>query len=56
MLRDVASLILEAGMRPEEVFRVRPEDLHLDQGYLFNPYGKTKAAKRRIKLTALEHF
>lgn len=53
MLRDVASLILETGMRPEEVFRIRPEDLHLDQGYLFNPYGKTKAAKRRIKLTTL---
>jgi integrase len=53
MLRDVASLILETGMRPEEVFRIRPEDLHLDLGYLFNPYGKTKAAKRRIKLTTL---
>lgn len=53
MLRDVANLILETGMRPEEVVRIRPEDLHLDQDYLFNPYGKTKAAKRRIKLTTL---
>lgn len=53
MLRDVASIILETGMRPEEVFRIRPEDLHLEQGYLLNPHGKTKAAKRRIKLTTL---
>jgi integrase len=52
MLRDVATLMLETGMRPEEVYRIQPENVHLTSGYLFNPYGKTKAAKRRIKLTA----
>jgi integrase len=52
MLFDVASIILETGMRPEEVCRIRPENVNLDQNYLFNPFGKTKAAKRRIKLTA----
>ena len=26
--------------------------MNLDAGYLFNPYGKTKAARRRINLTA----
>jgi len=51
MLRDVATLMLETGMRPEEVYRIQPENVHLNAGYLFNPYGKTKAAKRRIKLT-----
>jgi integrase len=51
-LRDVATVMLETGMRPEEVYRIQPENVHLPEGYVFNPYGKTKAAKRRIKLTA----
>jgi integrase len=50
-LFDVATLMLETGMRPEEVYRIQPENVHLSENYLFNPYGKTKAAKRRIKLT-----
>lgn len=52
MLRDVATLMLETGMRPEEVYRIQPENVHLAENYLFNPYGKTKAARRRIRLTA----
>ena len=50
-LRDVATLMLETGMRPEEVCRIRRENVHLEQGYLFNPYGKTKAAKRKVPLS-----
>jgi integrase len=50
-LRDIATLMLETGMRPEEVSRIRGENVHLEQGYLFNPYGKTKAAKRKIPLS-----
>ena len=38
-------------MRPEEVYRIERENVHLGEGYLFNPLGKTKAAKRRITLT-----
>ena len=55
-LRDAATLMLETGMRPEEVYRIRVENINLDAAYLFNPYGKTKAAKRRVPLnkTALE--
>jgi integrase len=52
MLRDVASLMLETGMRPEEVYRIQPENVNLAGAYLFNPYGKTKAARRRVLLTA----
>jgi integrase len=52
VLRDVATLMLELGMRPEEVYRIRRENVHVLQGYLFNPYGKTKAAKRRVPLTS----
>ncbi|MBA3242389.1 MAG: site-specific integrase [Acidobacteria bacterium] len=50
-LRDVATLMLETGMRPEEVCRIRRENVHLAHDYLFNPYGKTNAAKRKIPLT-----
>ncbi len=31
---------------------MQPHNVHLDGDYYFNPHGKTKAAKRRIKLTA----
>ena len=32
MLRDIATLMLETGMRPEEVYRIRPENVHLAGG------------------------
>lgn len=54
-LRDIATLMLETGMRPEEVYRIRKDNVHLDQGYLFNPYGKTKAAKRKVPLSETAH-
>lgn len=50
-LQDIATLMLETGMRPDEVYRIRRENVHLEQGYLFNPYGKTKAARRKIPLS-----
>src|SRR5215469_7708140 len=52
LLRDVATLIVETGMRPDEVYRMLPENVNLDRGWLFNPYGKTKAARRRIPLNS----
>jgi integrase len=52
MLRDVATLMLETGMRPEEVYRIKPENVNLAGGFLVIPYGKTKAARRRVPLTA----
>src|SRR5439155_10063629 len=48
---DIATMMLETGMRPDEVCRIRRENVHLDQGYLFNPFGKTKAARRKVPLT-----
>ena len=50
-LRDVATVMLETGMRPEEVYRIQPENINLSGGFLFNPFGKTKAARRRVPLT-----
>ena len=52
ILRDIATLMLETGMRPEEIYRLHRENVHLDCEYLFNPHGKTKAARRRVNLTA----
>ncbi len=52
LLRDVATLILETGMRPEEVFTIRMENVHLDKRYLFVPIGKTRFARRNVPLTA----
>lgn len=50
-LREVAQLILNTGLRPEEVYRLRRENVHIIEGYLHVPYGKTKAAKRDIPLS-----
>jgi integrase len=57
LLRDIASIILETGMRPEEVFRMRWENVHFKAagnaryGYIHNPFGKTKYARRNIPMT-----
>lgn len=51
-LRDVATLMLQTGMRPEEVYRIQRENVHVADGFLLNPFGKTKSAKRQIGLTA----
>lgn len=50
-VKDVATLILETGMRPEEVYKVRVENVELNQGFVLVLFGKTKAARRRIPLT-----
>ena len=43
--------MLDTGMRPEEVFRVRVENIDFKQKTIFNPFGKTKAARRTIPMT-----
>ena len=50
-LRDIAEVILDIGLRPEEVFRVRVENIDFKQKTIVNPFGKTKAARRTIPLT-----
>ena len=50
-LRDIAELMLDTGMRPEEVFRIRLENIDFRQKTIFNPFGKTKAARRTIPMT-----
>ncbi len=50
-LKDLAILMLDTGMRPDEVARITRNNVHLDKNYVYNPFGKTKAAKRKITLT-----
>jgi len=50
-LRDVATVMVETGMRPEEVCRLERRNVHLSEGYIFNPHGKTKAARRKLPLS-----
>jgi integrase len=50
-LHDIAKIILGTGMRPEEVFRMQAENLDFKQKAIFNPCGKTKAARRTIPMT-----
>ena len=60
LLRDIAMLIVETGMRPEEVFTIRRENVHGEPSspqashagrYIFIPKGKTAFARRNIPLT-----
>jgi len=50
-LQDVATLILETGMRPSEVCNLRPADIHIANGFLQVREGKTKSARRKIPLS-----
>ncbi len=51
-LKDIAQIILDTGLRPEEVFRIRVENLDFTARTIFNPFGKTKAARRKVTMTA----
>jgi len=50
-LKDIATIILQTGMRPEEVFRMEVRHIDFDRRTIFNPFGKTKTAKRLIPMT-----
>ena len=50
-LRDIATIMLETGMRPGEVFRLRNEDVDLGLGFLRVSMGNTLLARRAIPLT-----
>jgi integrase len=50
-LRDAAALILETGMRPEEVLGLRTRDVNLQIGYVQVATGKTAAARRKLAIS-----
>ena len=49
LLRDVATVLLDCGLRPEECYRLRWEQVRA--GALHIPYGKTANARRSIPLS-----
>jgi integrase len=51
LLRDIARIMLDTGMRPEEVFRIETANLDFAQRIIFNPFGKTAAARRKLTMT-----
>jgi integrase len=55
-LRNIAQTILDTGLRPEEVFRIRVENIDFAARTIFNPFGKTKAARREAGDIPRERF
>jgi integrase len=51
LLRDIAILMLETGMRPGEIYRLRTEDVDLSLCSVQIRSGKTESAARHIPLT-----
>ena len=50
-LKDIARIMLDTGMRPEEVFRIERMNVDLGQRTIMNPIGKTKAVRRKLTMT-----
>jgi integrase len=51
LLRDVATVLLDCGLRPEECFRLRTENVA--DGKLEIHYGKTDNARRGIPMSSI---
>ena len=49
MLHDVAIILIDCGLRPEECFRLKWESVR--DGYIEIQYGKTDNARRRIPMS-----
>jgi integrase len=47
-MKNVLIIIQDTGMQPEEVFRIRIENIDWTRRLIFNPSGKTKAARRHV--------
>ena len=50
-LRDVLIIMRDMGLRPDEVFRMRWEHVHWEKRLYFNPYGKSRKARRWIPIS-----
>jgi integrase len=44
--------MVETGARPDEICRLKLENINLVQGYLSIPNGKTKSARRKVASSA----
>ena len=54
-LRDVATIMVETGMRPSEVFGLSWKDVNLEKRFVTIQQGKTKSARRKIPLSDRAH-
>jgi integrase len=50
-IQDLSILMLNQGCRPEEILAMRSEHVDIINGYMQIIRGKTKSAKRKLKLT-----
>jgi integrase len=55
-LKDVARIILDTGMRPDEVFRIEFANIDFSRRSIFNTFGKTPAASRKITMSDEVYF
>ena len=51
-LKEVLTLMLDTGMRPSEVFRMRWEDVNWEKRTVFVPYGKTHNSRRHLPMSS----
>jgi integrase len=50
-MKDVLIIIQDTGMRPDEVFRIRIENINWNRRLIFNPHGKTRASRRHVTIS-----
>lgn len=50
-LKDIATVILDTGLRPDECFRLEVGNLDFTERMVLNSFGKTRAAKRKVSMT-----
>lgn len=50
-MRDVLVILQDTGMRPDEVFRIRIENIDWIRQIIFNPKGKTRASRRYVPIS-----
>ena len=50
-LRDVATVILETGMRPKEIYHLKRENVSIEKGFLQIEDSKTRSSNRKVWLS-----
>jgi len=50
-MTDVLVILQDTGMRPDEVFRIRIENIDWMRQIIFNPPGKTRASRRSVPIS-----
>jgi integrase len=50
-VKDILIIIQDTGLRPEEIFRIRIENIDWTRRLIFNPHGKTRAARRHVPIS-----